>query len=87
MIDNLAVPINISIMPLPPKCPEINPTENNCCHARHAFEQPVLDFEAGFLGLELAGRSRRRLVFERDQERFPTFSGLSHSLWVSIDRR
>ena len=26
--DKLAVPANITIMPLPPKCPELNPTEN-----------------------------------------------------------
>jgi transposase len=26
--DKLAVPTNITIMPLPPKCPELNPTEN-----------------------------------------------------------
>jgi transposase len=28
MTDKLAVPVNITIMPLPPKCPELNPTEN-----------------------------------------------------------
>ena len=26
--DKLAVPANITIKPLPPKCPELNPTEN-----------------------------------------------------------
>ncbi len=28
MTDKLAVPANITIRPLPPKCPELNPTEN-----------------------------------------------------------
>lgn len=28
MTDKLDVPENISIIPLPPKCPELNPVEN-----------------------------------------------------------
>ena len=28
MSDKLAVPANITILPLPPKCPELNPVEN-----------------------------------------------------------
>jgi transposase len=28
--DRLVVPNNITIVPLPPKCPELNPTENVC---------------------------------------------------------
>ena len=28
MTDKLVVPENITILPLPPKCPELNPTEN-----------------------------------------------------------
>ena len=28
MTEKLEVPVNITIMPLPPKCPELNPTEN-----------------------------------------------------------
>jgi transposase len=28
MTDKLDVPANITILPLPPKCPELNPTEN-----------------------------------------------------------
>jgi transposase len=28
MTDKLSVPANITILPLPPKCPELNPAEN-----------------------------------------------------------
>jgi transposase len=28
MTDKLAIPGNITLLPLPPKCPELNPTEN-----------------------------------------------------------
>jgi transposase len=30
----LVVPANITLVPLPPKCPELNPTENIRVHAR-----------------------------------------------------
>jgi len=51
--NRLVVPANITILPLPPKCPELNPVECLAVHARQLAFQPRL---------QILRRSRRSLL-------------------------
>jgi hypothetical protein len=77
----LVVPNNITIIPLPPKCPELNPVENIWQYSRQLALEPRL---------QILQRYRRSLLLCLEHARRPPLENHVHRItpvgtWVLIN--